>query len=93
MTKKILLIPCKEVSREEKSRIGKIPGEPLFHCLVPGYVSIVAQHSIHISTLNIALHEWGSITKKINHAVENSSDKIALVFGTQEMLAKIFILE
>jgi|GEM_PF-5882570 len=92
MEKKILLIPCKEVSRDEKKYLGKTPQTPLFHCSIPGYVSISSKDTIYISTLNTADYEWDSLIEKMKNSVEHTIDKKVLLFGTKEKLDKILSL-
>ena len=86
------MIPCKEVSIKEKKSLGKTPHTSLFHCSIPGYVSISPKDTIQISTLNTADYEWDSLIEKMNNSVKNTIDKKILLFGTEEKFVKLLLL-
>ena len=91
MDKNILFIPCNHVSLEEKKHSGKPTLEPLFHCSLPGYVSISSKDTVQINTLDTASYQWDSVFEKIQHAIMDTTGKTVLLFGARNRLEEIVL--
>ena len=88
MEKKILLIPCKEVSEQEKlSREINHPLD-LYHFSLPGYISISPKENFHVVSLRVPLCKRNRLIQKIYSSFLYSPNR-TFIFGTHQKLKEL----